>query len=56
MVLVVMCAMPGAATTVISAQAHGQDPDFAARSVALTSFLFPATLPLVLLAAQAVLG
>lgn len=56
MVMVVMCAMPGGATTVLSAQAHGQDPDFAARSVALTSFLFPVTLPLVLLAAQAVLG
>ena len=56
MVTVVMCAMPTAANTVILAQQKGVPADFAARAVALTSFLFPAALPPVLLFAQAVLG
>lgn len=56
MVMVVMSAMPVAANTVIAAQQAGAPSDFAAKAVALTSFLFPASLPLVLLLAQAVLA
>lgn len=39
-----------------AAQQAGAPSDFAAKAVALTSFLFPASLPLVLLLAQAVLA
>lgn len=56
LVLVVMCAMPAAANTVIAAQQAGTPAGFAARTVAVTSCLFPLTLPAMLLAAQTVLG
>lgn len=56
MVLVVMCAMPAAANTVIASQQAGTPADFAAKTVAVTSSLFPLTLPLVLLTAQYILA